>query len=853
MNNTDEPPSRSTSVKRVRSISASLKGLFKPAAFNDNSAHKGKEHHESSGKPDIPSIRTHEVSRHKSLNENGTSKLSKISNEKVMELHKTRGNNGVTSPINKGKFYLSDKDSNASGLTTHSAKISPNPRPVDISPIYSPLPNIRNNFSNINHKSTGNNTAKDSANISPVTSIDEMVKSPMSPVNFPNLGKLSLSDIPSNLLAPEDSVLSENDLIIDNKMDLDDYIIGNHGTRKDTKDDNDTETTDSVAATPTDLSIDRMLENNNKTDPHLRPHRSRSLHKTISAASSIQSSVSSIISTENSSKTDDKKSVKHRAHAESFSASNIPRFQHNHSGNNSSIKSKEDITSNVTCILQIDNFKVFSNGTHEHNLKMINLVSDEGKSKTGGVFSIAGFFKSSHKNVESVNDTEFERPKFDNALSLIPTDLRNLESDSSDESLSSASNNEDKEGRRKKKKAEKNLPEIINPKAAVSSEELKLITTLSDKIHSGLKNARRNKKEDSRYDNLEDTNNTNSTYNGNNATSNSQHQQLKKIENDNNLRFLNKYGKHLGIVGHGSYGIVSVSTRLVKSTDIGPLPTYCKDNKLYFGVKQLKPRNNESAEKFSTKITSEFIIGHSLSRPHKKGDKVSPNILKILDLLEDNNKFVEVMEFCPSGDLYSLLTRRYKNGGALHPLEADCFMKQLLHGIKYMHDRGVAHCDLKPENILFHPNGLLKIADFGTSCVFQTAWEKHVHFQAGAMGSEPYVAPEEFIKGNDYDPRLADCWSIGVVYCTMVLGRCLWKIAIKEKDGFYNSFIEEMINDKEFYVFEELRHINHDINRMRRVVLYKIFHWNPEKRISINQILQSPWMKRTRCCIPYKI
>lgn len=854
MSSADESVSRINSVKRVRSISASLKGLFRPVGSGES--HKGKEHHESTPKPEIAPVRTHEVNRRKSVNENYNSKLSKISNEKVMELHKTRGNtSGIPTPINKTKFYLSDKDVSTAGSTLHSAKVSPLPKPVDMSPMQSPLPNIRNTFfSSHNSKMNGSNTViKDSANISPVTSADDMVRSPMSPLNLPNLSKLSLSEIPSNLLAPEDTLLSENDYI-DTRTDLDDHFINTSNNRKNVKDDTESESTDSVAATPTDITIDKMLENNynhNKADTHLRPNRSRSLHKTLSAASSIQSSVSSVLSNENLAKVDDKKSnMKYRNHAESFGASNIPRFQHNHSGNNSSVKSKEDLNNNITCILQIDNFKVFSNGTHEHNLKMINLVNCDGKTKSGGgvgVFSIAGFFKSSHKNVENVDNIEFERPNFDNAISLIPSNLNNFDSDSSDDNSSSNSNNnnnqDEKEIRDKKKKTDKNLPEIINPKAAVSSEELKLITTLSERIHLGLKNAKRNKKDETKSDSHHHHHNSNHTNGECNVN-------LDIASGD---RFLDKYGKHLGIVGHGSYGIVSVSTRLVNSKDIGRLPTYCKDNKLYFGVKQLKPRNNESAEKFSTKITSEFIIGHSLSRPHKKGDKVSPNILKILDLLEDNNKFVEVMEFCPSGDLYSLLTRRYKNGSALHPLEADCFMKQLLHGIKYMHDRGVAHCDLKPENILFHPNGLLKIADFGTSCVFQTAWEKHVHFQAGAMGSEPYVAPEEFIKGNDYDPRLADCWSIGVVYCTMVLGRCLWKIAIREKDGFYNSFIEEMVNEKEFYVFEELRHINHDINRMRRVVLYKIFHWNPEKRISINQILQSSWMKRTRCCIPYKI
>lgn len=168
-----------------------------------------------------------------------------------------------------------------------------------------------------------------------------------------------------------------------------------------------------------------------------------------------------------------------------------------------------------------------------------------------------------------------------------------------------------------------------------------------------------------------------------------------------------------------------------------------------------------------------------------------------------------------------------------------------------MHDHGIAHCDLKPENILFHPNGLLKICDFGTSSVFQTAWEKHVHFQSGIMGSEPYVAPEVFIIDKEYDPRLIDCWSCGIVYCTMVFGQYLWKVALENKDSLFASFVQEMKDDNQFYIFEELRHVNSDLNKMRKNILYSILQWNPEKRITIENILQSSWMKHTRCCVKY--
>ena len=38
-------------------------------------------------------------------------------------------------------------------------------------------------------------------------------------------------------------------------------------------------------------------------------------------------------------------------------------------------------------------------------------------------------------------------------------------------------------------------------------------------------------------------------------------------------------------------------------------------------------------------------------------------------------------------------------------------------GVEYMHENKLIHRDIKPENLLIASNGLLKLADFGTSQV----------------------------------------------------------------------------------------------------------------------------------------
>ena len=501
------------------------------------------------------------------------------------------------------------------------------------------------------------------------------------------------------------------------------------------------------------------------------------------------------------------------------------------------------------------------------NCLVDNCGTQNNKSKA--LFSFSGFFKvgASNKNLDDKMESFDTMESNDNlnindATSLIPNHKKDLYArictssssidDEDDETLEASDQSN-------KRKSDHGIPEVINPKAAVSSEELKLINTLSERIHAGLKNAPkpsnkviRKKSDASSHEAPIDTN---------------------KSHGAAEPPFIEEYGKMIGTIGHGAYGVVSVCSRPMKDIDVSPLPTFSKENKLFFAVKHLKPRSNESVEKFSTKITSEFIIGHSLSRPHKKGDKISPNILKVIDLLEVDEKFIEVMEFCPSGDLYSLLTRKYKNGNTLHPLEADCFMKQLLHGIKYMHDRGIAHCDLKPENILFHPNGLLKICDFGLARgigpnsynnMFKSNKTPHI---TNSVATRWYRAPELILSNNSYNGAI-DMWAIGCILAEFYHRRPIFM----GKDSIHQIYeIIRYLGSPPDYLLKQFGSIrswnmlNNITANPRNIVieknwkecfpfasisgvdlLTKLLNWDPAKRITVKQAIEHPFVSSVR-------
>lgn len=298
-----------------------------------------------------------------------------------------------------------------------------------------------------------------------------------------------------------------------------------------------------------------------------------------------------------------------------------------------------------------------------------------------------------------------------------------------------------------------------------------------------------------------------------------------------------KYGKCQEIVGRGAFGIVRISHK----TD----PNDSKNEQLY-AVKEFRRRPQESARKYQKRLTSEFCISSSLRHP---------NVIHTLDLLQDaKGDYCEVMEFCAGGDLYSLVLA----AGKLEVAEADCYFKQLMCGVEYLHEMGVAHRDLKPENLLLTTHGSLKITDFGNGECFRMAWETEAHMTAGLCGSAPYIAPEEYTE-KEFDPRAVDVWATGVIYMAMRTGRHLWRVAKKDEDEFYERYLEGRRDEDGYQPIETLHRVRDfslwfswlsltGYKARCRNVIYSILDPNPTRRITASQVLKSEWGREIKVC-----
>lgn len=83
--------------------------------------------------------------------------------------------------------------------------------------------------------------------------------------------------------------------------------------------------------------------------------------------------------------------------------------------------------------------------------------------------------------------------------------------------------------------------------------------------------------------------------------------------------------------------------------------------------------------------------------------------------------------------------------------------KQILEGLKYLHEKSICHRDIKPSNILIGPSGLVKICDLGSAKVIGRG-ERNITY----ICSRFYRAPENLLDYKEYDFKI-DVWSAGCV------------------------------------------------------------------------------------------
>ena len=197
-----------------------------------------------------------------------------------------------------------------------------------------------------------------------------------------------------------------------------------------------------------------------------------------------------------------------------------------------------------------------------------------------------------------------------------------------------------------------------------------------------------------------------------------------------------------------------------------------------------------------------------------------PNIVKIYEIIEDENNFYIVMEYVPGGELFNYIVKNKR----LTENEASFFYSQIIHIIQEIHKHKICHRDLKPENLLLTQNKTIKIIDFGLS-------NEYIDYLMTPCGSPCYASPE-VIKGMKYSGLGIDLWASGIILFSMLCGYLPFDD--KNNDVLFKKILKCKI--------EFPKNNNVIISEKAKDLILKILQLEPAKRITLDEILVHPFL-----------
>ncbi|XP_044758879.1 obscurin isoform X8 [Coccinella septempunctata] len=201
-------------------------------------------------------------------------------------------------------------------------------------------------------------------------------------------------------------------------------------------------------------------------------------------------------------------------------------------------------------------------------------------------------------------------------------------------------------------------------------------------------------------------------------------------------------------------------------------------------------------------------------------------LIGLRDAYETEDSITLILELAAGGELVKdyLLRQDYYT-------ESDIagFIRQILGGLHYMHERGFGHMGLTLGDLLIsHPGGDdLKICDFGLTRRINMARLYNLKF-----GMPEYVSPE-CVNGEGVS-MAHDMWSLGIITYILLSGRSPFRGANDR---------ETLTNIKSGkWVFEEEWWIN--ISSEARDFITRLLTYRWEERMDVYKALKHPWLER---------
>ena len=270
----------------------------------------------------------------------------------------------------------------------------------------------------------------------------------------------------------------------------------------------------------------------------------------------------------------------------------------------------------------------------------------------------------------------------------------------------------------------------------------------------------------------------------------------------NNKSILDKYELKQKI-GKGKFGLVKCGIN--------------KETKKQVAIKIMAKKNMDKSDLELAKVEIDIL-------------KISqhPYIIKLYDIFENESSIYIIMEYCSGGDLLSYFEHyNYE----LKETRVCQIIHELSMAIYYLHSYGIVHRDLKPENILVTDLSLqadIRLLDFGLSKIIGKE-EKCTE----PYGTLSFVAPE-VLQGKPYD-KAVDLWSIGIITFLLLCGYLPFDDLHSEREIARKTIYDPVPYDNKIW---------NKYSREAKNFVDGLLQKKPEKRLTIKEILEHPWIKK---------
>ena len=243
-------------------------------------------------------------------------------------------------------------------------------------------------------------------------------------------------------------------------------------------------------------------------------------------------------------------------------------------------------------------------------------------------------------------------------------------------------------------------------------------------------------------------------------------------------------------LGHGSFGVTYLATaKVVVKGTLGEMETEVKVAVKEFFMGDI---NTRAADGSSVEGSGGSVFSNYRKKFRREAENLSklnhPNIVKVLDVFDENNTTYYVMQYIEGMNLNDYIQKK----GRLNEKEALGIVKDMGKALSYMHRNRMLHLDIKPKNVMIENDGKAILIDFGLAKQYTATGEPESSTSIG-MGTPGYAPIEQANYHQDGTfPVTLDIYAFGATIYKMLTGQTPPHASDLLEDGFPETMFRNL-------------------------------------------------------------